>query len=95
MNTVNEVVREFRQIRREYAFNPDVMSPDDPRVARLKEIIEKRLSQVDRTIILLYADCLSYRKLGRKMRLSHMTVRREVLRIKKIILDEYNNGDIH
>lgn len=89
MNTVNEVVREFRQIRREYAFNPDVMSPDDPRVARLKEIIEKRLSQVDRTIILLYADCLSYRKLGRKMRLSHMTVRREVLRIKKIILEEY------
>lgn len=89
MNTVNEVVREFREIRREYAFNPDVMSPDDPRVARLKEIIEKRLSQVDRTIILLYADCLSYRKLGRKMRLSHMTVRREVLRIKKIILEEY------
>ena len=92
MNTVNEVVREFREIRREYAFNPDVMSPDDPRVARLKEIIEKRLSQVDRTIILLYADCLSYRKLGNKMHLSHMTIRREVIRIKKIILEEYNNG---
>lgn len=93
--TENKVVKEFRQIKEDYKFNPDVMSPDDPRVARLKEIIETRLSQVDRTIILLYCDCLSYRKLGRKMNLSHMTIRREVIRIKKIILEEYRNGDIH
>lgn len=92
MNTENKVVKEFRQIKEDYKFNPDVMSPDDPRVARLKEIIETRLSQVDRTIILLYCDCLSYRKLGKKMNLSHMTIRREVIRIKKIILEEYNNG---
>lgn len=88
----NEIVKEFRQIKQEYAWNPDIMCPDDPRVARLKEIIDTKLSQVDKTIILLYADCLSYRKLGRKMNLSHMTVRREVIRIKKIILEEYNNG---
>lgn len=93
MNT-NEVVREFRQIKREYAWNPDVMSPDDPRVAKIKRIIDTKLSQVDKTIILLYCDCQSYRKLGKKMRLSHMTIRREVIRIKKIILEEYNN-DIH
>lgn len=92
MNTENKVVKEFRQIKEDYKFNPDVMSPDDPRVARLKEIIETRLSQVDRTIILLYCDCLSYRKLGKKMNLSHMTIRREVIRIKKIILEEYTNG---
>ena len=88
---VNEVVKEFRQIKQEYAFNPDIMCQDDPRVARLKEIINTKLSQVDKTIILLYVDCLSYRKLGKKMNLSHMTIRREILRIKKIILEEYNN----
>lgn len=92
--TTNEIVKEFRQIKKEYAFNPDIMCPDDPRVARVKEIIDTKLSQVDKTIILLYCDCLSYRKLGQKLRLSHMTVRREILRIKKIILDEYN-ADIH
>lgn len=92
MNT-NEVVKEFRQIKQEYAFNPDIMNPDDPRVSRLKEIIDTKLSQVDKTIILLYCDCLSYRKLGQKMDLSHMTIRREVLRIKKIILEEYNNDN--
>lgn len=91
----NEVVKEFRQIKQEYAFNPDIMSADEPRVARLKEIIDTKLSQVDKTIILLYCDCLSYRKLGKKMKLSHMTIRKEVLRIKKIIIDEYKNGNIH
>lgn len=95
MNTENKVVKEFRQIKEDYKFNPDVMSPDDPRVARLKEIIETRLSQVDRTIILLYCDCLSYRKLGKKMNLSHMTIRRECLRIKKIILEEYEKMEKH
>ena len=86
----NEVVKEYRQIKEDYKFNPDIMCPDDPRVSRIKEIIDTKLSQVDKTIILLYTDCQSYRKLGRKMKLSHMTIRREVLRIKKIILEEYN-----
>jgi DNA-directed RNA polymerase specialized sigma24 family protein len=93
MSTENEVEKEFRKIKQEYAWNPDIMNPDDPRVARLKEIIETKLSQVDRTIILLYCDCLSYRKLGKKMRLSHMTIRREVMRIKKIILEEYKRSE--
>ena len=92
MNTENEVVNEFRQIKKEYAYDPGIMCQDDPRVSRLKEIIDTKLSQVDKTIILLYCDCQSYRKLGKKMHLSHMTIRREVIRIKKIILEEYNNG---
>ena len=57
MNTENEVVKEFRQIKQEYAYDPDIMCQDDPRVARLKEIIDTKLSQVDKTIILLYCDC--------------------------------------
>lgn len=88
----NEVVKEYRQIKEDYKFNPDIMCTDDPRVSRLKEIIDTKLSQVDKTIILLYADCQSLRKLGKMMHLSHMTIRREVNRIKKIILEEYNNG---
>ena len=94
MRNLNEVVKEFRQIKQEYAFNRDIFSLDDPKEARLKEIIETRLSQVDRTILLLYVDCQSYRQLGKKMNLSHMTCRKEILRIKKIVLDEYN-ADLH
>ena len=91
MTTENEVVREFRAIKQEYAFDPDIMCRDDERVSKIKEIIDTKLSLVDKTIILLYADCQSYRKLGVKMHLSHMTIRREVIRIKNIILKEYEN----
>lgn len=85
----NELVKEFRQIRKEYAWNPDIMNDEEPRIARLKEIIEKKLSQADRTILLLYVDCQSYRKLGKKLGLSQMTCWKEVARIKQIVLEEY------
>ena len=91
MTTENEVVKEYRAIKQDYAFDPDIMSKDDERVAKIKMIIDTKLSLVDKTIILLYVDCQSYRKLGEKMHLSHMSIRREVIRIKNIILKEYEN----
>ena len=89
MMNENEVVKEYRTIKEEYAYDPDILSKDDERVARVKQIIDTRLSVVDKTIILLYADCQSYRKLGKKLGISHMTLRREIIRIKKIIMEEY------
>ena len=91
MTNENEVVKEYRAIKQDYAYDSDIMSKDDERVAKIKKIIDTKLSLVDKTIILLYADCQSYRKLAKKMNLSHMTLRREVIRIKNIILKEYEN----
>ena len=91
MTTENEVVKEYRAIKQDYAYDSDIMSKDDERVSKIKKIIDTKLSLVDKTIILLYVDCQSYRKLGEKMHLSHMTVRREIIRIKNIILKEYEN----
>ena len=91
MTTENEVVKEYRAIKQDYAYDSDIMSKDDERVAKIKKIIDTKLSLVDKTIILLDVDCQSYRKLGEKMHLSHMTVRREIIRIKNIILKEYEN----
>ena len=87
---ISEVVKEYRAIKAEYAFDPSVMNPDEPRVARIKEIIDTKLSQADKTILLLYVDCQSYRKVGKKLNLSHMTIRREILRIRDIVLEEFN-----
>ena len=87
---ISEVVNEYRQIKAEYAFDPGIFNPDDPKVARLKEIIDTKLSQADKTILLLYVDCQSFRKLGKKLNLSHMTCRREILRIRDIVLQEFN-----
>ena len=91
MKTEREVVSEFRKIRQDYTYNPDIMNEEDERLTRVKKIIDQKLSLADKTIILLYVDCQSYRKLGKRLGVSHMTLRREVMRIKKIILEEYNN----
>ena len=89
MKTEREVVSEFRKIRQDYTYNPDIMNEEDERLTRVKKIIDTKLSLADKTIILLYVDCQSYRKLGARLGVSHMTIRREVQRIKNIILKEY------
>ena len=92
MKTEREVVSEFRKIRQDYAYNPDIMNEEDERLTRVKKIIDQKLSLADKTIILLYVDCQSYRKLGARLGVSHMTLRREVQRIKNIMLKEYENN---
>ena len=92
MKTEREVVSEFRKIRQDYTYNPDIMNEEDERLTRVKKIIDTKLSLADKTIILLYVDCQSYRKLGARLGVSHMTLRREVQRIKNIILKEYENS---
>ena len=88
----DEVIAEFRKIKQEYTYNPDIMCEDDSRISRVKEIIDNKLSLADKTIILLYVDCQSYRKFGARLGVSHMTIRREVQRIKNIILKEYESN---
>ena len=92
MKTEREVVSEFRKIRQDYAYNPDIMNEENERLTRVKKIIDTKLSLADKTIILLYVDCQSYRKLGARLGVSHMTIRREVQRIKNIILKEYESN---
>lgn len=92
MKTEREVVSEFRKIRQDYIYNPDIMNEEDERLTRVKKIIDQKLSLADKTIILLYVDCQSYRKLGARLGVSHMTLRREVQRIKNIILKEYESN---
>lgn len=86
---VNEIIRDFKEIKEDYKFSDDIMCNEDERIHRIKEIINNKLSIVDKTLILLYTDCQSYRKLGQRLGLSHMTCRKEIMRIKAIILKEY------
>ena len=81
--------RDFKDIEADYAFDPSIFTQDGDRVAAIKYIIDNKLSRVDKTLILIYADCLSFRKMGKRLGFSHTTLRGEVTRIKKIILEEY------
>ena len=81
--------RDFKDIEADYKFDPSIFTADEDRVAALKYIIDSKLSRVDKTLILIYADCLSFRKMGKRLGFSHTTMRNEVKRIKGIILEEY------
>lgn len=89
MKGIDDIVREFRKIKPDYAFDADIMCEDEPRTRRLKYIINNRLTIADRTIIILYAELQSFRKLGECLGVSHTTMRTEVNRIKEIIKREY------
>ena len=80
---------EYRKIAADYAWDGTIFNADDAKTSAVKYIINHRLDQVDRTIILLYADCLSFRKLGKRLGFSHATMAKEVKRIKTKILEEY------
>lgn len=83
-------MRDYKSIREDYAFDASIFNDEPERIALVKEIIAERLTEVDRTLILLYCDCLSYRKLGKRLGLSHTTVAAEIRRIRQLILEEYD-----
>ena len=82
--------RDYKDIEADYRFDPSIFTADGEKVAAIKYIIDNKLTRVDKTLILIYADCLSFRKMGQRLGFSHTTMRGEVTRIKGIILDEYN-----
>ena len=91
-----EVARSYTQLREDYRFDGSIFSQEPDKVARLKWIIDNRLTDVERILILLYVDRQSYRKLAKELTISHQTLAKEIRRIKAKILTEYetlqNNG---
>ena len=83
-----EIIRDYREIKEDYKYDGGIFCPDDDIVRRVKYIINHKLSIVDKTLILLYTEDQSYRKLGKRLNLSHMTCRKEIVRIKGIIRKE-------
>lgn len=84
-------MRDYKDIEKDYPpVEHDVMEDSEDRERVIRDIIHTKLSTSDRHIILMYADCGSLRKLGERLGCSHMTARNQVVRIRQIILDEYN-----
>lgn len=84
-----EIARDYKSIREDYRWDGSIFSQEPEKTARVKWIIDNRLTEVERILILLYVDCQSYRKLGKRLGLSHQTCAKEVRRIRTKILDEY------
>lgn len=82
------IVREFRDIRKDYAFDPSIFNDEDEKIRRVKQVIMTEIDPVDRVLFLMYADCGSLRKLGAHFGVSHTTLAKEIRRIKKEIIDK-------
>ncbi len=90
---VQGMVRDYKEIAAEYRYDASIFSDEPQRTARVKWIVENRLTPVDRTLLLLYADCQSLRKLSERMHISHTLLGREIKRIRAQVLEEYNKLD--
>lgn len=77
-----------RDMRIDYRPDGSPFTPDSDRVALLKEVVAA-LPEADRTLLLLYAEMRSYRKMGAALHLSHMTCRRAVVKIRARVLEAY------
>lgn len=83
----HDLWRKFVDVKKDYPYDPGIFNEEDARVRRVKQIIHTELSPVDRIIFLLYVDCGSLRKLGRRFGVSYNTIAKDVRRIKKQILE--------
>lgn len=83
--------RLLKEAKVEYAFDGSIFSEDNPKTARTKWIIEKRLEEDERNIILLYIQVKSMAEVARMLGIGRSTAAKEVLRIRKKILKEYDN----
>ena len=80
-----DIVTLYRQAVEDYRR----IDADADATMTLKPVVLYMLPPPARAIIILYAELGSYRKLGTLMGLSHNTVRKEVLRIRKEIISLY------
>lgn len=87
-----DIVRHYRNIKGEYAFHDTVMDEDDTRVRTIKHIMRDHLTEVEKTIFILYLELQSYRKLGQELGCSHQTIKNEVKKIKTKILLHYGKN---
>lgn len=90
MSKEKDFVASYRQVKREYAFDPSPMNDEPEKVRRVKEIIDTKLSDVDRILFVMYCEAGSLRKLAKRMGFSHTAINKEIKRIRQLILDEYN-----
>ena len=79
-------MKNLNKILKDYEPDTDIFSDEDEVVAKLKDIIFNRLSEIDRRVIILYAEEQSQRKVAKILGVSASTVNILIRRIRKEIL---------
>ena len=86
METIRISASELKDILKEYEYEENIFTLDDPRVVAIKWALSK-IPDADRILYCLWLDLESSRKVGRILGVSHSTILKELKRIKNEILD--------
>ena len=78
------------EIGEDYQPDRTIFRRDDMRTHRVKEVIASRLTEVDRRIILLYAETGSVRDTAALLGCSRSEAQRHIQRIRNLIINEIN-----
>ena len=77
----------IKDMLEEYKPDNGLFSEEDEKINLLKNIIYKKLDEVDRRIILMYAELGSLRKLGRELGVSSSTALSRIREIREKIFE--------
>lgn len=78
---------DFEEIFKEYEIDDDIFCDESPKVKALKYVIFNDLSEIERRVILLYAEEQSQRKVAKLLGISPGSVNIVIKGIRKKILD--------
>lgn len=77
-----ELKNDLKRIKQEYTFQLDTFSNDRGLLIAMNE-----LELTEQTILLLYAELQSYRKVAKLLNISHQAIKNEIEKIRKKIKD--------
>lgn len=87
---MNLIVINIKDILEDYKPDNSIFSNEDKNINILKNIIYNHLNEVDRRIILMYAETGSLRKLGKELGVSASTALNKIREIRNKIYEYYN-----
>ena len=88
MNKLN-----IKEILEDYQPSDDIFNDEDELINKLKHIIYLKLNEVDKRIILMYAELKSLRKLGMELGISVSSAWLKIKEIRDKIYKELENYD--
>lgn len=84
---------DIKEILEDYQPSDDIFNDEDELIDKLKHIIYLKLNEVDKRIILMYAELKSLRKLGMELGISVSSAWLKIKEIRNKIYKELENYD--
>lgn len=82
---------EFKNMLEDYAPDDDIFSEEDEDINRLKHIVYDELDEVDKRVLLMYAELGTLEKVGKELGVSRASACLKIKQIRQQIYDKLNN----